>query len=1335
MSYAGFQQNLNLLGATAHATTDELARASDVSKKLGADLTLPATSASDAAQAMTQLARGGLDATDAINAARGALQLSAAASISVADASLITAKNINAFALAGTDATKVVDILTNAYTHSGVGIEEFANGLSNVSAVAHLNGISLADVSTALAELTKKGVDASTAGTELRAVIIRMAAPTGPAADAMKALGINIFDAKGQMLPFRDVIDILSKSISNLSQQQQDQAFKQIFGNRAIGEALILASNGVASFDQMSAAINTAGSAADIAGARMKGLSGTLEGVKSQVETIGISVGQIFAPAAQLVLSSLTSVSSDLTDFSSEVAAVLTPVVVTRYVDTIVTEAKRVADAFHGIEGPAIGVATAIGSGFASQIPIIGAFFPEIAPLSGLLIGTIAQSDKARDALAGFGGALFSIGKDSAPIVLDALRELESGAGTAFAAIFTGGTKAAQILGPVLGGAIKDLAPPLSDLIANGGKLAGAVLPDLASAAGIAGNAIKVVLVPGLTLASDGLGLLAKNSAIVVPVLAGIAAIKFTGFVTEFVSGIGVVEKFTANLATSQKVIDGWAGAFNILPAQASKLEAFGATAAEVGGEVNVAFLGIGVVVAGLTAVLLKNASEARANQKAINDFRDAIVAAGDAVQGTENRVTEIVKGSVDLQHALVDAHTNATDLGDALAGTDAQFQSFEGKLITAAIATTTLSQTMKDALTKALVDTGGNVAEFHKQMDALGSGLGENTFPIDQLIDNLGNLRSTQIEGVSAADLQSRANASQAKTAQAAADAIDNQRAQLDKLAQATLDAISSQVGQQRNTQDATRAVQDQAKAQGDLLRVLGDKTSTQADGLAAQRDFEDANNRVTDSLRAIGAGAVEAAQNQAVLEGKSKDSVNALSVYRQAILDAAAANPALTDSSKDIISQLDATAAKAPGAASAIGAGISTGFVDGLQPESVQEGLAAMLRIALAPSVGTQAEKDAAAIGADIARGVANGINTNGDAILAGVQLVRDIITQAKHEAGIKSPSKVAQDEIGVPLAQGVAAGILAAIPESQAAGQAVIGAVLAGMRKSKADVQAELLDIGNQIQAKVAEIRGTSQTLTDAARVNAGVAAAVPFPELVAHEIATRVQTAQNQTASDSIEKVIQDAVNQQLLASGAIVKGINDPDTVKAQQDAASKAISDAAAAQSRLQQQEFDHNMITAQQYLTDLNEQLGKLSPLTDGYFTVLDEITSVNKSITDAQTQASQAQNDQLDAVIHREQQMYDHQLLAADAFLADLQTRMGQVTQFSDAYFSLLDEVNKVKADQVAALAAQTAASATGKTFLVSIDNNGQNLDEARLAELLSRTARVTPDAFAVM
>src|ERR1044071_5421484 len=66
-----YQGNLNELQAVTQATGLEMAKVGQTAKALGADMTLPATSAGDAANAMVELAKGGLTVNEAMQAAKG----------------------------------------------------------------------------------------------------------------------------------------------------------------------------------------------------------------------------------------------------------------------------------------------------------------------------------------------------------------------------------------------------------------------------------------------------------------------------------------------------------------------------------------------------------------------------------------------------------------------------------------------------------------------------------------------------------------------------------------------------------------------------------------------------------------------------------------------------------------------------------------------------------------------------------------------------------------------------------------------------------------------------------------------------------------------------------------------------------------------------------------------------------------------------------------------------------------------------------------------------------------------------------------------------------------
>jgi hypothetical protein len=123
---AQLEQQLNIFQSVTGATGAEMAAVSAQAKALGGDLSLPATSANDAATAMTELAKAGLTVNDTLAASRGVMQLAAAANITAGQAATITATQLNAFGLAGSEATKITDLLAGASIAAQGEITDFA---------------------------------------------------------------------------------------------------------------------------------------------------------------------------------------------------------------------------------------------------------------------------------------------------------------------------------------------------------------------------------------------------------------------------------------------------------------------------------------------------------------------------------------------------------------------------------------------------------------------------------------------------------------------------------------------------------------------------------------------------------------------------------------------------------------------------------------------------------------------------------------------------------------------------------------------------------------------------------------------------------------------------------------------------------------------------------------------------------------------------------------------------------------------------------------------------------------------------------------------------------
>lgn len=301
-SGADYEKALNVFEAVTSATADQMKRAADVAKQLGADITLPATSAADAANAMVELGKAGFTAAQSMDAAKGVLRLAAAAQIAEAQAAEIAANAINAFNLKASESTRVADLLAAAANASSAEITDIALAMQQASAVFAGAKIPIDDLTAAIGLMANAGIKGSDAGTSLKTFISRLTAPTDEAAKGLKQLGISAFDAQGNMLSLENILGQFEKKLAGLTDEAKAGVLYQIFGSDALRAAQILFREGTAGFEKMKAAVNQVGAAGDLATAKTKGLGGAWDAFKSQMETIGIQIFEaVQGPVTSLV--------------------------------------------------------------------------------------------------------------------------------------------------------------------------------------------------------------------------------------------------------------------------------------------------------------------------------------------------------------------------------------------------------------------------------------------------------------------------------------------------------------------------------------------------------------------------------------------------------------------------------------------------------------------------------------------------------------------------------------------------------------------------------------------------------------------------------------------------------------------------------------------------------------------------------------------------------------------------------------------------------------------------------------------------------------------------
>lgn len=351
-SAAQFESQMLTLQAVTQSTDAQMKDISATALALGADLSLPSTSATDAATALLELSKAGLSVSDSMAAAKGVLQLATAASIDAGAAAQITATQLNAFKLSGDQAVRVAELLADASIAAQGEITDFAAGFAQAGAVAAQAGVSFEDTTALLTMLGRAGLKGADGGTSLRTTLLRLVPTTKEAAQYVEALGISFDKNKtiGEQLP--NVIEQYRTQLEKLNPQQRTLVLNQIFGQDAFRAASIIFSQEAGALGNLTDQFKKTNAIQDLSAAKAAGLSGAFGSLKSQIETFGTQIGLLAAgPLEDLVrsISNTTTQTGELFTALSNINTGIPPEIT-----------KKINVIFTGSPGPFPSIATVL---------------------------------------------------------------------------------------------------------------------------------------------------------------------------------------------------------------------------------------------------------------------------------------------------------------------------------------------------------------------------------------------------------------------------------------------------------------------------------------------------------------------------------------------------------------------------------------------------------------------------------------------------------------------------------------------------------------------------------------------------------------------------------------------------------------------------------------------------------------------------------------------------------------------------------------------------------------------------------------------------------------
>ena len=267
----------------------------------------------DAAGALEKFAMAGFSSVQSMALLRGTTDLATAADTDLTTAVDIATDSLGAFNLAVDDAgqlqknlSRISDVMARTTVTANTNLTDLFEAVKMGAPAFTAAGQDVETFSAMAGVLANAGIKGGEAGTALRNVMLRLAAPTGEAAAILEHLGIQTQDAQGNFLDAVDIVGQFQRATEGMGTAQKSAVLSTIFGNRAVTSFNLLLNEGAESLGRYRQDLyDSAGAAATMAGAIRGGLANQIEILKSSAIELGLKFVEAFEGQGREALAKL----------------------------------------------------------------------------------------------------------------------------------------------------------------------------------------------------------------------------------------------------------------------------------------------------------------------------------------------------------------------------------------------------------------------------------------------------------------------------------------------------------------------------------------------------------------------------------------------------------------------------------------------------------------------------------------------------------------------------------------------------------------------------------------------------------------------------------------------------------------------------------------------------------------------------------------------------------------------------------------------------------------------------------------------------------------------
>lgn len=264
--FANFEQAMLKVKAISGASVVEFTALEKSARTLGRSTRY---SSSQVAGLQLNLSKLGLSPDEILKSTKGILSLAQATDEDLGETATVVAGTMRAFGMDASETGRITDVMAAAFSNSALDLEKFKIGMGTLGPVANEYGLSIEQASALLAVLVNRNIEASTAGTGLRNMLLDMTGSGMSLDEAYKAI--------------------------NESSSRAATAF-DLFGKRGATVAVVLATTMNEAYNLAESFLYVQGTATEMAEIMDSGLTGAFFRFKSIMQETAIEIGKLIEP-------------------------------------------------------------------------------------------------------------------------------------------------------------------------------------------------------------------------------------------------------------------------------------------------------------------------------------------------------------------------------------------------------------------------------------------------------------------------------------------------------------------------------------------------------------------------------------------------------------------------------------------------------------------------------------------------------------------------------------------------------------------------------------------------------------------------------------------------------------------------------------------------------------------------------------------------------------------------------------------------------------------------------------------------------------------------------